>query len=108
MNELEKIVTISIKLSDTQECMIEGIRHCRHALIIRHKKEGACATEELNSHKLHMNVFCNRCTSIFGRKIFTNHFHLIASNHVHGCMVEWVNLYRYSQQGWEYLKHLLK
>ena len=39
---------ISITIRDTQECLVEGIRHDRHALIVLGKKEGVHTAKEFN------------------------------------------------------------
>ena len=35
-------------------------------------------------------------------------FHMLASGHINYYMKEWRNLYRYEQEGWEFLNALIK
>ena len=55
-----------------------------------------------------MNDYCTSFVEAFGRKLLTNCFHMVIADHVHDCMVEWRNLSRYSEQGWEALNSLIK
>ena len=73
-----------------------------------HKKDSDCTDQELIDCKFFINSFCDKFEKAFGRKKFTNYFHLLVSNHIYDYMEQWGNLSRYSQQDWEVLCSVIK
>jgi hypothetical protein len=46
--------------------------------------------------------------ALLREKGVTNYFHMLGSGHFRYYLMEWRNLYRYSQQGWESLNSQIK
>ena len=78
------------------------------AFTVVRKNDEDYTAEELLSCKMNMNKFCSTMVQEHGRKIFTNYFHCVITNYLYDHMLEWKNLSRHSQQGWESLNALLK
>ena len=101
-----------IDSSYVDECKKEDLKEaidCYNiAFTIVRKNDEDYTAEELLSYKMNMNKFCSTMVQEYGRKIFTNYFHYVITNHLYDYMLEWKNLSRYSQQGWESLNALLK
>ena len=46
--------------------------------------------------------------SLWGKAGVTNYIHMLISGHITEYMIKFRSLYRFSQQGWENLNHILK
>ena len=108
MDNFEKILNISIVDTNIRKELNEAVFKYNRSMIIFRKKDADYTPEELLEFKCLSNSFCTINAKIYGRKIFTNYFHMLIANHMHDYMVEWGNLHTYSQQGQESLNSLIK
>ena len=89
---LEKIIDLSHVDVSVRNKLKNGMSDYRKAWCILRKKEENYAETELIDYKCYMNNFCASFVEVFGRKLFTNYFHMIIADHVCDYMVEWRNL----------------
>jgi hypothetical protein len=63
---------------------------------------------EIDNFSDQCDLFFEAWVDLHGLPGMTNYFHMIGSGHMTYFLIEWRNLYRYSQQGWEALNSLIK
>ena len=94
--------------SEQKKKWLEAVSNYRQSMIIVRKKDGNYTTTEQEEYKKHTSIFGNLWIDLHGRRGMTNYTHMKITDHIYDHMVEWGNLYCYSQQGWEALNSLIK
>ena len=64
--------------------------------------------EEIETYKDYCDKMANMWIPFFGAEGMTKYFHMMLSGHLRWYMLNYRNLYRYEQQGWEDLNSKLK
>ena len=110
VENIEKIVPVCLPPEESGRIQkqTDAITNYRESMKIVRKKEGTYTSEELKSYQRHMSIFGNIWIELHSKRGMTNYIHMGISGHILEYMVEWGNLYKYSQQGWESLNSLIK
>ena len=88
IDNLELIINISYIDDAAKLKLKKGISDYRKGFFILRKKDSDYSQVELFDYKCYMNSFCTKFVDIFGRKMCTNYFHMVISDHVYDCILE--------------------
>ena len=78
------------------------------AMVILSKKEDNYTNDKLRMFQDKMNIFWILWVELHQQRRQTNYINIAIAGHVLEYMIDWGNLYRFSQQGWESLNSLIK
>jgi len=87
--------------------VLDLVRGYEELMVLYRKREDLTDVEIAKADDLAQETY-HRLLTAFTAKALTNYFHMIGSGHITAYLRKYRNLYRYSNQGFESVNHLIK
>ena len=107
IDKLELLIEVSVSTADRQAKWNGSVRKYRIGMRIARQRDDF-TDEDIAAFQKTIDEFFQDWVELHGMTGVTNYIHMLAAGHISTYMVEWRNLYKHLQQGWESFNSLLK
>ena len=107
IDNLELLVEVSVTTVDRKAKWNGSVRKYRIGMQTARQREDF-TDEDITAFQKTIDEFFQDWVELHGIAGVTNYIHMLGAGHISAYMVEWRNLYKHSQQGWESFNSLLK